>query len=74
MAILGNVIKTAIELKEKLTPETAAIPAQEQVLTNLLKTAANTAFGRQYGFSKILSNAQPRRAFAQAVSSERPRR
>jgi hypothetical protein len=67
MAILGNIIKTAIELKDKLTPETAPIPAQEQVLTNLLKTAANTAFGRQYGFSKILSSSQPRRAFAEAV-------
>ena len=67
MAILGNIIKTAIELKDKLTPETAAVPAQEQVLTNLLKTAANTAFGRQHGFSKILSSSQPRRAFAETV-------
>ncbi len=67
MAILGNIIKTAIELKEKLTPETSPVPAQQQVLTNLLKTAANTSFGRQYGFSKILSSPQPRRAFAETV-------
>ena len=67
MAILGNIIKTAIELKDKLTPETSPVPAQQQVLTNLLKTAANTSFGRQYGFSKILSSPQPRRAFAETV-------
>ncbi len=67
MAILGNIIKTAIELKDKLTPETSPIPAQQQVLTNLLKTAANTSFGRQYGFSKILSSPQPRRVFAETV-------
>nr|WKN37065.1 GH3 auxin-responsive promoter family protein [Tunicatimonas sp. TK19036] len=67
MAILGNFIKTAIELKEKLTPETEAIPAQERVLRQLLKTAENTEFGQRYGFYKILSADNPRKAFAATV-------
>ena len=67
MAILGNIIKTAIELKDKLTPHTEAVPAQEQVLLNLLKTAENTRFGQRYRFREILEADNIRQAFAAAV-------
>ncbi len=67
MAILGNIIKAAIELKDKLTPDTEAIPAQEQVLINLLKAAEHTKFGQHYQFNKILSSTDSRRAFANTV-------
>lgn len=67
MAILGNIIKAAIELKDKLTPDTAAIPAQEHVLIDLLKTAEHTEFGQHYQFNKILAATDSRRAFAQRV-------
>ena len=67
MAILGNIIKTAIELKDKLTPETKAIPAQERVLIDLLETAKNTEFGRNYQFQRILDAPAPRKTFAETV-------
>ncbi len=57
MAILGKVIKTAIELKQTLTPEMKdAREAQETQLRNLLEKAKNTAFGTYYGFSTILDS------------------
>ena len=67
MAILGNIIKAAIELKDKLTPDTEAIPAQEHVLMDLLKAAKHTEFGQHYQFNKILSASDSRRTFAQMV-------
>ncbi len=55
MAILGKVIKTAIEIKQTLTPEMKdAQEAQESQLRNLLDKAKDTAFGKFYGFSSIL--------------------
>ena len=67
MAILGNIIKAAIELKDKLTPDTEAVPAQEQVLINLLKTAEHTEFGQRYQFNKVLAATDARRTFADTV-------
>ena len=67
MAILGNLIKTAIELKDRLTPDPDAVPAQEQVLRNLLETARNTEFGRKYQFDRILRSPDFRRVFTETV-------
>ena len=67
MAILGNIIKAAIELKGKLTPDPEAIPAQEQVLNKLLKTAEHTEFGQHYQFNKIMRAPTPRQLFAEIV-------
>ena len=67
MAILGNIIKAAIELKDKLTPDLNAVPAQEQVLNHLLKTAEHTEFGQHYQFNKMLAAATPRQMFAEMV-------
>ena len=67
MAILGNIIKAAIELKDKLTPDPEAVPAQERVLDELLKTAEHTEFGQHYQFNKIMRAAAPRRIFAEIV-------
>ena len=67
MPIVGNIIKAAIELKDKLTPDPVAVPAQERVLNNLLKTAQHTEFGQHYQFNKVMAAVTPRRMFAEMV-------
>ena len=67
MAILGNIIKTAIELKDKLTPEPSPVQAQQRVLHKLLETAKNTQFGQRYRFVDILRADNVTKAFADAV-------
>ena len=67
MAILGNIIKAAIELKDKLSSHPEAVPAQEQVLHHLLKTAEHTEFGQHYQFNKIMASDSPAKMFAQMV-------
>ncbi|WKN43173.1 GH3 family domain-containing protein [Tunicatimonas pelagia] len=67
MAILGNFIKTAIELTDKLLPEPNAVEAQQQVLRKLLTTAKDTAFGQQYKFNGILKSVNLPLSYAQHV-------
>lgn len=67
MAILGNIIKAAIELKDRLTSAPDPISAQQQVLHNLLKTAEHTEFGQHFQFNKILAADNPSLMFAQMV-------
>ncbi|MEO0334210.1 MAG: GH3 auxin-responsive promoter family protein, partial [Bacteroidota bacterium] len=67
MAILGNFIKTAIELTDKLLPEPNAVEAQQQVLRKLLTTAEDTAFGQQYKFNGILKSVNLPLSYAQRV-------
>lgn len=67
MAILGNIIKGFIHMKDTLTPESNAIEAQEKVLTGLLEKAKDTAFGRAYKFTEILSSDNISETFAKRV-------
>lgn len=67
MAILGNIIKTAIELKDKLTPALSPVQAQQQVLRELLEKAKSTDFGKHYQFSRILEAKDLQHAFAESV-------
>ncbi len=67
MAILGNIIKTAIELKDKLTPDQSPIEAQQQILKELLKKAEHTDFGKQYQFDRILEAQEVATAYAASV-------
>lgn len=55
MAILGQIIKSAIELGSRLNNENLS-PAQiqEKQLQKLLQKAKNTAFGLYYGFEQLL--------------------
>ncbi len=62
MAILGSVIKRAIELRSKMPaifsikdPETM----QEKELKRLMRRASNTAFGEHYDFYDILRSKNP---------------
>lgn len=68
MSILGNVIKTAIEIKNTLTPEVKnAYETQEEQLRSLLSKATKTAFGKYYNFEKILESDNPIDQFRQRV-------
>ena len=67
MAIIGSIIKGAIDLKSALTSETPHIEAQQNVLKELLEKASDTQFGKHYGFSEILNSENIQKAFAQKV-------
>lgn len=67
MAILGTLIKSAIDLKDSLTSDANPIAEQKSVLKKLLETSKNTAFGKYYGFSNLLAEENLISAFAKAV-------
>ncbi|MVN23407.1 GH3 family domain-containing protein [Mucilaginibacter arboris] len=67
MAIIGELIKSAIELTDKLVKEPDAVEAQHKVLENLLTTARNTEFGKHYDFESILNSPDIAKAFAETV-------
>ena len=56
MAILGNIIKGFIQLKDTLSSEIEHTKAQEKVLEQLLEKAKNTQFGAFYKFQEILNS------------------
>src|SRR5690606_1262530 len=67
MPILGSIIKGLIGLKGALTPIKDPVEAQSLVLTELLDTARDTAFGRAHAFTRILAHDDPAEAFARTV-------
>lgn len=67
MAILGNIIKGFIDIKDSFTSENSPVAAQEAVLKKLLSKAKDTKFGEHYGFQSILESENPARAFANSV-------
>lgn len=68
MSIIGNVIKTAIEIKSTLTPEVKdAYEAQQAQLLQLLSKASSTSFGLFYNFDEILKSENPIETFQKNV-------
>ncbi len=68
MYLLGHFIKTGIRLgATRPEPWIPAKTKQKRVLIRLLSEAADTAFGRQYGFREILEQPDPVRAFQERV-------
>jgi len=67
MAILGAIIKSAIDLKGSFTSETDPVKEQEEVLKQLLEKASATAFGTYYGFEQILQSDDIQKAFSEAI-------
>ena len=68
MAILGGVIKKAIDISGFINSEPKPNKAQRAVLLQLLKKAKHTAFGLKYKFNEILNSADPVEAFQQKVA------
>lgn len=67
MAILGSLIKTAIDLRGALIFEKPPLESQKKILSELLDKAKNTAFGKYYGFSRILESETIEKTFAEKV-------
>jgi hypothetical protein len=67
MAIIGNIIKGVINLKDVITPEPNPLEEQNDVLLQLLKKAKHTTFGKHYNFQKIIDSDNPQKTFASTV-------
>jgi len=67
MAILGNIIKSVIELKDTFSSEEDHIKSQNGVLKKILSESENTQFGKHYNFSGILKSDNLQSAFAKTV-------
>jgi hypothetical protein len=68
MALLGSILKSTIELRrKKLNKKINGAAIQKKTLKRLLWEAENTAFGTEYGFSRILAGNNLMKDFASAV-------
>ncbi|MFX0556488.1 GH3 family domain-containing protein [Maribacter sp. CXY002] len=67
MAILGSIIKGIIDASEVITSESNPVEEQQEVLLQLLETAKDTQFGKEYDFSGILENENTAGSFAKNV-------
>jgi hypothetical protein len=67
MAVIGELIRKAIDVYGSITSEPDPIKAQLDVLQNLLRKARLTAFGKKYNFTGILDSPDLVTAFQQEV-------
>ena len=68
MAILGSLVKLAIEVKQTLTSEISDVSTEQQKqLRGLLSQASGTAFGLFYGFDRILNSENLVQAYQESV-------
>ena len=67
MAILGNIIKGIINIKDTLTPETNHVEVQQDVLESLLKSAKDTQFGKHYNFEAISNSEDMAAQFSERI-------
>ncbi|ARN76615.1 GH3 auxin-responsive promoter [Nonlabens spongiae] len=67
MALLGPLVKTALNIHDRFTTTTDHVQAQEKVLKHLLERAKDTSFGLYYGFDSVLKSDDIESAFAKAV-------
>lgn len=67
MAILGNIIKGIIDVKDSFSSEKNPLEEQQEVLKMLLTKAKATAFGKHYNFESILNSESPAQEFAKHV-------
>ncbi len=67
MAVIGEIIKKAIDLGEKINSNKSPLEMQLEVLDQLLDKAKGTAFGKYYGFDKILDSGNPSELFSEKI-------
>ncbi|WP_047546444.1 GH3 auxin-responsive promoter family protein [Psychroserpens sp. Hel_I_66] len=67
MAILGNIIKGFIQLKDTFSSEISHIEAQAEVLENMLEKAKDTQFGKHYKFSELLDSEDIQKRFSNTI-------
>ncbi|MEJ2003807.1 MAG: GH3 auxin-responsive promoter family protein [Cyclobacteriaceae bacterium] len=68
MGLLGTLVKSSIDLSQKLQGDSVpAVAEQEEQLRQLLEKAGDTAFGKYYGFSSMLKSKDIVAAFRKEV-------
>lgn len=67
MAIIGSVIKNIINVTDSISTENHREENQRKVLKELLEKAKETAFGKYYGFEKILESDDLEKTFSEKV-------
>ncbi len=67
MAILGSILKRAVDIRGKIPKRSNFDVQQKKVLKKLLKKAEFTAFGEHFHFTKLLQEKNPMDAFQQTV-------
>lgn len=67
MAILGNIIKGIIDIKDSFSSEVNPVEAQVEVLKSLLKKAKDTEFGQRYDFETILDSEDVAKTYSTLV-------
>ncbi|MGO2102017.1 MAG: GH3 family domain-containing protein [Psychroflexus halocasei] len=67
MAIIGSVIKNIINVTDSISTENHPEENQRKVLKELLEKAKETAFGKYYGFEKILESDDLEKTFSEKV-------
>tara|TARA_R110002049_G_scaffold309200_2_gene518507 strand:+ start:14228 stop:15754 length:1527 start_codon:yes stop_codon:yes gene_type:complete len=67
MAILGNIIKGVIKLKDAFSLEVDHLEAQKNTLKDLLTQAKDTKFGKHYRFEDILESDDIPNSFANSI-------
>jgi hypothetical protein len=68
VALLGKLIKGAVQLGNNLIPDVSdPMAAQQATLKELLTKASETAFGKQYRFGEILQSENSTGEFARIV-------
>lgn len=67
MAIIGTLLKKAIEISQAFEDDRAPIARQKDQLRQLISSAKETAFGKYYGFSTLLEAEHLVKAFQDAV-------
>lgn len=68
MAIIGNIIKGVINLRNSISGETDHVRNQKETLNLLLDKAKATEFGKHYQFSKFLKSKQTYQEFKTNIS------
>ncbi len=67
MAIIGEIIKKAIDLSHSIFPNPDPVEAQEKMLAELLEKAKDTSFGKAHNFKNILAQKDTQKTFASRI-------
>ena len=67
MVVIGNIIKAALDITDKIWPESDPAVAQEQLIRSMLERASNTSFGKAHQFKDILAGKNMVKQFAETL-------
>lgn len=67
MVVLGNIIKAALEITDRVIPGPSHVEAQQDILRHLLEKAEHTEFGKHHRFGQILEAPDMEKAYARHV-------